>query len=308
MSKSFLTFLSIISALFAVGQQPKVLSAPIKEIKDQILIIEPGADYALNENLLYSPGSTKTCVLFNFFLKNQKVANSVEEAQALVVVKVFLDSSFEKSQVKVNPDTLKNSIRSRELISQAGRVVASHLLLKVTNLIQKGGEESTLSNITVVVKRDKEYYRIKAEALCQFFYILDYKQTSIQQSNLTIINTQATIGDHSYFHFNKLDSIAAFPRLANDSPINEPMPDFQAKIFLERKNSDGSFRFYRKHISSADIPFRGIEEFDYLPGFGITSFASKVPWWSPMGELDETRGYYRFIKNKEESTTKGLEK
>lgn len=122
--------------------------------------------------------------------------------------------------------------------------------------------------------------------------MIDFPQSSIRQANLTTINTQATIGDHFYFRFDNTDSIAMYPKLVE----NDPMIDFRGKIFLERKNADGSFRFYRRHFESMHIALRAVEEFDYLPGYGIISFASRVPKWSPNGGLFDTNEFYRFVR------------
>lgn len=233
----------------------------------------------------------KQCLVFNLFSKDWKDVTSIPN-RSLVVIKVFLEKALDSSLKKVNLDTVKQTQTPQELINQAARVVSSHLQLKATTLIQLGGEESTLNDFSVIIKKGGSYYIVEGETVCQFFYLLDYEQTSIFQSNLTILNTKATIDKQLYQKFDSnRDSLPFAPQSAIDNKTIE----IQGKIFLVKINDDGSFRFYRKHFKTSEgYPFRSTEEFDYLPGFGIISFASRVPFWIPTGELTETSEYYRF--------------
>jgi hypothetical protein len=273
----------------------------------QTLLIESGNEYIINREQLLSTDLSKKCFIINIISKKWIAANDTK-VKPMVVLKIFSDSSEKISFQEVKSiKNYTNLLTIQQIVQKAANTVSTHLLLKVSTLIQQYGEEAVFDGLKkIVLKSGNKLYEVNGEIICQFFNLLDFEQLSLVQSNVSIINTKA-IAEKAFYQ--KVESTNDSFAVRPFSLSEKSLFDLQGKIFLEKRNADSSFHFYRVHFMCQDCIFRGFEAFDYMQNIGIINFTSKIPirFFRPIKvrernsevyeELAESEKYYHFLKN-----------
>jgi len=260
-----------------------ISSSPLL-IKAQVFLIDKtSTDYSFNEKPFEI--DHKVCYTVNAKCVSDSLLMAIEGTKPLVFFKVF---DYKKKQTIKKPlhylsleDYVKNDVVTK---------LKQDLYLHVTTL----GNVSHIPNINVfdslVIYDGKDYKLMTGIIEINFYNLIDFKQTHIQQCNQTIINTMAKIAPLSRNERNgemdvDIDSIGQI--------------DAYGKLYLIKKSGD-LYTFRWEQIErNEDNPFDYYyREFVYKKDYGIVSFRSPY-FFRRTGEYDmekivATNEYYYF--------------
>jgi len=241
-------------------------------INAQIFLIDKtNTDYSFNESS-FQVGN-KVCFTVNalsisdsFFIVNDGV-------KPLVFFKVF---DFENKKQIITKKPLRYMSLDEYVKSNVTPKLKADLYLYVTTLGNVSHAPNINSFDSLIVYDGKNYKLLTGVIEVNFYNLMDFKQTHIQQSNQTIINTSATIAPLIRNERNG--------QMEVDIDSTGQM-DTYGKLYLIKKKDDlYTFRWVqigRDEESPFDYYYR---EFVYKKDYGIVSF--KSPYFIRKGKPD----------------------
>ena len=206
----------------------------------------------------------------------------IEDSYPLINLRIFSDSAGNfKSEYKTKEQIrILNALSIDSMLKVAERNAYNDLERDVIFFEQRNFNQNPIqiSNIRVLIETDNgQYQDFNCEAYCAFFLIKQYKQFLPFQSSASVININApkqqfrrkkNFFGQDIVDWSKTDSSKEWY--------------FSNKIFLEKINADKSYHFIRLKQICNGCKYNYNQEFDYMPGIGITRF-----WWfiSPINDL-----------------------
>lgn len=245
--------------------------------KGQLLFLnKTDSNYFINEKILTA--NDKICYTINCISKNDSLFESTGGITPLIFIKIFA-----KTPNRELPQRPVRYLDITEYIFQnALPRLKTDLLLTVSDLSSVSRSENVNVYDSLLLFDGKTYTLFEGVIEISFYNLMDFEQLNIQQSNPTIINTEAKIAP---IIKKKDGSVLVDLDKVQHRGIFE-------KLYLIKKEKDLYTYFLVSIDHNEDDPLDYSKEFVYKKNYGIVSFKGKWLFFYKSDLPKEPRGLF----------------